>query len=119
MTSNTSPALGDLIVTTTPIYHQNGDCIPANTVGIVCGRQHNGLIQIDFGEAYGSPKFLSPVWVEVIDIPDTSESLGETLFDLVVKLNQKNLELERENRRLHEQVAFQPRFENKNGYCQN
>lgn len=110
MSSNTSPILGDLIVTTTPLYHQNGSCIPANTVGIVCGCQRNGLIQVDFGEAYNSPKFVNPIFVEVIDTPDVGESLGETLFDLVVKLNEYIKELRAEIQSLHEQLAMRPRL---------
>src|SRR3972149_3324942 len=78
-----SPVLGDLVVTTAPMYHQNGSCIPAHTGWIVCGRQHNGLLQVDFGDTYGAPKFVNPVWVEVIDSSAIGESLGETLFDLV------------------------------------
>lgn len=119
--SNPSPVLGDLVITTIPIQSPNtGSCIPANTIGVVCGRQSNGLIQVDFGEDYGSPKFLNPVWVEVIDSPDASESLGETLFDLVVKLSQENKALEAENQRLHESLIMRPRLpQSENGYYKN
>lgn len=100
------PTLNDLVVTVIDLHHPTGKCIPAYTVGVICGKASNGLVQVKFGR-YGV-KYLSPSFIEIVGFLDRSEPsavVGQDLLALVAHLNDQVRSLKAEVRRLRGQLS--------------